>query len=227
MSQLALPVRLDDHAVFATFHRAGNEAAVDALQRIADGAQEGLWLSGLAASGKTHLLQALCERTGDDAVYLSAELLAAAGPAMLEGLESRRVIAIDDVDHLLGDRDVETALFSLYNLAMDQGSSLVLSASAARRELDVLLPDLESRFAQLPSFHLAPLNEDDHLAALRLRATHRGLELPNETAQYLMNRARRDMHSLYAVLDKLDKEALRAQRRLTIPFVRSVLASED
>jgi chromosomal replication initiation ATPase DnaA len=31
------------------------------------------------------------------------------------------------------------------------------------------------------------------------------------------------MASLYSLLDTLDLEALRAQRRLTIPFVREVL----
>ena len=31
------------------------------------------------------------------------------------------------------------------------------------------------------------------------------------------------MASLYDVLDVLDEEALRAQRRLTVPFVRDVL----
>ena len=44
-----------------------------------------------------------------------------------------------------------------------------------------------------------------------------------ETARYLLKRSRRDMASLYGLLDKLDLEALRAQRRLTIPFVRDVL----
>ncbi len=38
-----------------------------------------------------------------------------------------------------------------------------------------------------------------------------------------MARSRRDMRSLYELLDKLDGEALRAQRKLTIPFVREVL----
>jgi hypothetical protein len=31
------------------------------------------------------------------------------------------------------------------------------------------------------------------------------------------------MASLYALLDQLDAEALRTQRRLTIPFVRGVI----
>jgi DnaA family protein len=34
---------------------------------------------------------------------------------------------------------------------------------------------------------------------------------------------KRDMASLYAMLDRLDTEALKAKRRLTVPFVKKVL----
>jgi DnaA family protein len=51
----------------------------------------------------------------------------------------------------------------------------------------------------------------------------RGLDLPVETANYLLTRRKRDMASLYALLDRLDLESLNAQRRLTIPFVKTVL----
>ena len=66
-------------------------------------------------------------------------------------------------------------------------------------------------------------DEADRAAALQLRAGHRGLDLPDETALYLLRRMPRDMASLYALLDRLDLEALRAKRRLTVPFVRDVL----
>ena len=77
--------------------------------------------------------------------------------------------------------------------------------------------------SRLAVFQVQPLDEQQRVAALQLRAQHRGLELPDDTAAYLLKRSRRDMASLYALLDKLDLEALRAQRRLTIPFVRDVL----
>jgi DnaA family protein len=64
------------------------------------------------------------------------------------------------------------------------------------------------------------------MAALQLRAEQRGLELPPETARYLLTRERRDMGSLRALLDRLDREALRAQRRLTVPFVRGLLGGD-
>jgi DnaA family protein len=38
-----------------------------------------------------------------------------------------------------------------------------------------------------------------------------------------VHRLPRDMHSLCAVLDRLDEAALAAQRRLTVPFLRQVL----
>ena len=67
------------------------------------------------------------------------------------------------------------------------------------------------------------VDDGQRIAALQLRARHRGVDLPSDTARYMLTRSKRDMRSLYGLLDKLDLEALRAQRRLTIPFVRSVL----
>ena len=43
----------------------------------------------------------------------------------------------------------------------------------------------------------------------------------------MLRRSRRDMSSLYELLDRLDLEALRAQRKLTIPFVREVMRGRD
>jgi DnaA family protein len=74
-------------------------------------------------------------------------------------------------------------------------------------------------------FQVHSLDEQERVMALQLRSRHRGLELPDDTARYLLKRSRRDMASLYEVLDRLDKEALRAKRRLTIPFVRSIFES--
>ncbi len=80
---------------------------------------------------------------------------------------------------------------------------------------------------RLPPFHIQPLADSDRVMALQLRARLRGLDLPQGTANYLLRRRKRDMASLYALLDKLDLEALKAQRRLTIPFVKTVLESDD
>lgn len=224
MNQLVLPLRLADHAVFASFYASGNEGLVDALQALADGhSSHGCWLWGPAAAGKTHLLQAVCERAGDRAVFVPLALLAEAGPAVLDGLASRNVVCIDDIDTVLGQDDWETALFGLCNQLVDSGGQLVIAATGAPRESDIRLADLASRLARLPVFRMHILDDEQRIEALQLRAEHRGLELPDDSARYLIKRSRRDMASLYELLDKLDLEALRAQRKLTIPFVRDVL----
>ena len=227
MSQLALPLRLADHAVFATFFAAGNEPAVDYLRSLAHAPPgQGAWIWGAPATGKSHLLQATCERFGDGAAYVPLADLAGAGAALLEGLASRQLVCIDDVDSVASDETWERGLFNLCNEMLEAGHHLVVSASSTPRESGIVLADLRSRLQRLANFRIRALDDAGRVAALQLRASHRGLELPGETARYLMARSRRDMQSLYELLDKLDLEALRAQRRLTIPFAKDVLESE-
>ena len=226
MSQLALPLRLADHAVFGSFLDTGNEPLVATLRDLADGgAGQGCWIWGGPATGKTHLLQAACDRAGDRSVYVPLAMLAPAGPELLEGLASRELICLDDINAVAGAAAWEAALFDLCNQALDAERALVVAAPMSPRECPIELPDLQSRLARLPAFKVRPLDEADRVSALQLRAQHRGIELPDDTARYLLTRSRRDMASLYELLDRLDTEALRAQRRLTIPFVREVLQS--
>ena len=224
MSQLALPLRTADYAVFDSFWSVGNESAVAYLQDLVGGAETpGCWLSGPATSGKTHLLQAVCERMGDRSVYLPLRDLEAAGPGILAGIASRPVVCIDDVNHVAGQPAWEHALFDVWHQLSDAHGTLVLASCASVRESGFQLADLQSRFSQLAVFQLSTLAEDELARALQLRARHRGLELPDKTARYMLSRSRRDMASLYNLLDHIDAEALRTQRRLTVPFVKTVM----
>jgi len=224
MSQLALPLQLADHAVFASFLSDGNETLVATLSGIAGGQHgHGCWLWGAPSAGKTHLLQAVCDAAGDRAAYVPMSMFVETGAEILDGLATRELICIDDVDDVFGRPEWELALFNLCNQIFDAGGQLVVSAAAAPRECGIALADLQSRFSRLPVFQLRSLDDNAIVAALQLRSRHRGLELPDDTASYLLKRSRRDMSSLYDLLDRLDKEALRAKRRLTIPFVRDVL----
>ena len=46
-------------------------------------------------------------------------------------------------------------------------------------------------------------------------------------AEYLLNRVERDMAGLGRWLERLDRASLAEQRRLTIPFVRELLAAGE
>ena len=153
MSQLALPLRLQDHAVFDTFWAAGNEQAVAFVRSIADKpGSAGCWLWGPAAVGKSHLLQAACERLGQAAAYLPLDELRRAGPGILDGLAGRALLCLDDVQCVAGESDWEIALFGLFNAVAEAGGAIVAASTAPQRETGIELPDLESRLATLPTF---------------------------------------------------------------------------
>ncbi len=226
MSQLALPLKLQDHAVFESFWSAGNDTLLSFLAGLVEnGDGPGCWIWGAAATGKTHLLQAVCEKSHDSAVYIPLTQFMKSGPGILEGLGSRRFVCLDDVHTVARNAEWELALFELYNQVTDASGALLATAAATPRECRFELADLASRFSMLPAFHLATLDETNRVKALQLRARFRGLDLPDDTAKFLLNRSKRDMASLYALLDQLDSAALEAQRRLTIPFVKDTLKS--
>ncbi len=226
MDQLPLGLRLADRAVFDTFWPAGNEQLLVHLKAVASGAATGVtWLAGAHASGKSHLLQAVCalapasRRCG----YFPLAQLAALGPAALEGLPRLDLVCLDDVQRAAGDADWQRALFGLHRELEDSGGALLAAATEAPALLPWGLADLGSRFAAAAIFALRPLEEAAQREALMLRAKVRGFDLPEDVARWLQQRYPRDMGTLYRLLDTLDSAALVAQRRLTLPFIRSVL----
>jgi DnaA-homolog protein len=137
------------------------------------------------------------------------------------------VVALDDVAAVAGQRDWEQGLFRLHREVEERGAVLLAAAVAPPLLVKFSLPDLGSRFAAATLLPLRPLDEPEQREALRLRAHLRGLELPEETALYLQRRFRRDLPTLYQLLDAIDAAALQAQRRLTVPFIRQVLAQRS
>ena len=105
----------------------------------------------------------------------------------------------------------------------DAGRTLLVTAVQRPDAAGFGLPDLASRLGWGASYVLKPMAEADIMAALAHRARGRGLELPLETAQFLLRRFPRDLPTLFALFDTLDSASLVEQRRLTVPFVKSVL----
>jgi DnaA family protein len=220
--QLPLRIGLRDSATLANFLPGANGAAIAALE---SGYEPFVYLWGAPGTGKSHLLQGLCQQfaaTGGAPVYLPLgdEQLA---PEMCEGLEAMPLVCLDDIQAVAGNREWETALFHLYNRVRDAGGRLLVAADAPPGQLGIDLPDLRSRLGWGPVFHLQPLSDEEKVEALILRARGRGIELAPDVARYLMRRYRRDTHGLFELLEQLDRASLAAQRRLTIPFVRELL----
>ncbi|MGM0769528.1 MAG: DnaA regulatory inactivator Hda [Pseudomonadota bacterium] len=227
-SQMVLGVKLRDDARFDNFHGDRNADAAARLKAIC-GAAEGVpvvVVCGDADTGKSHLLQAAChytEHRGMGAVCVSIEELLPFGPEALAGLEHQAVICLDDVDLVAGREEWEEAVFHLYNRVLDNGHLLIVSLSEVPASSAFALADLVSRLSHGLLLQLGIYRDDDRLRILMARAEQRGLVMGDEVAGFILRRAPRKLGELLAILDRLDENSLRAQRRLTIPFVKSVM----
>jgi DnaA family protein len=225
--QLVLGLQLRDSARFSNFVAGSNKELLGKLQQLATLASCGQLLCwGQPGTGKTHLLQAVCHQVTEEnrtAAYLSLDDTTGLPAGLLEGWENHALVCLDNIQAIAGQADWEEAVFHLYNRLHDRQHSLVVSASLAPAQLPLALLDLRSRLGAGLVYQLESLNDQQSLEALQLRARLRGLELPDDTGRYLLKRMPRDLPALMELLEQLDAASLAAQRRLTIPFTKTVL----
>jgi DnaA family protein len=225
-TQLPLGLRWPRRQRFEHFHAGANAAAVAAVQALA--VQPGapwVYLSGAAGSGKSHLLMAACQaahEAGRTVQYLPLKTLHEHFMA-LRGVAGSQLIALDDIDVIAGERDAEHALFDLYNRARAEGTALIFTAQAVPAQLNLGLPDLRSRLGACTQFTLKPLEDGERREVLKQQAALRGIELDEGVLDWLFARYARDLGALLDLLDRLDQASLAAQRRITIPFLRTFL----
>ena len=224
--QMALPLTLDDKASFANFLDGDNREVVQVLQaRLSDYNQTILYFYGISGAGKSHLmfaLQRLAQQQQADSIYLSLQ-----DPRMtvelIEMIEASSIVCIDDVHAWAGDSEKERALFALFERIKHQHGQLIISASQAPDSCGFELKDLVSRLASGLVYPLYALNEDQQFEAIKLRANHRGLRISDEVIKYLLSRSSRDSTQLFDLLDQIDKASLIEKRRITIPFLQTLL----
>lgn len=227
-SQLVLGVKLRDDARFNNFHGERNRIAARRLENACQQSGDApvIVLCGTADTGKSHLLQAVChlaEKQGKAAVCISIAELEAFGPDALSGLESHGIVCLDDVDRIAGQRVWEEAIFHLYNRIQDLGGLLLISLADVPARLAFDLPDLVSRLSHGLIIQLGIYRDEDRQAILRARAEKRGLMVADDVAGYILRRAPRRLGDLLEILNVLDENSLQAQRKLTIPFVKTVM----
>lgn len=228
--QLPLDFKFNNEFTFESFVGDSNEELLVALKNISllDDVPF-IYIWGKQGSGKSHLLQALCQSSSFSEkpvamIPLNAnEECEQFAPQMLDGLEAMSLLCFDDVNGIAGKAEWQTALFHLYNRARDNSTPLVVTGDSPPAQLNIDLADLKTRLGWGLIFQLHELNDESKLKALQLRAQHRGMELNAEVGEFLMRRFSRDMSNLIKLIDKLDNASLREHRRLTVPFVKQVL----
>lgn len=128
----------------------------------------------------------------------------------------------DDVEKL--DDASQIGLFNAINEARQSGAVVLAAGNAPPAQLP-LREDLKSRLAWGLVYQVKPLTDDERSVFLRGEAERRGMQLADEVISYLLTRMRRDLRSLTAILDRLDRFSLETKRPVTLPLVREALAA--
>ena len=234
--QFPLALKLDSSATFANYWAEADAQALAALQQLAQSAQ-GSWiyLAGPAGSGVSHLLQAssaAAVAAGFSVMVLSLSELIAAGKSLgadevagyFDTLENADLLCIDDIDCLVDQPQWQEHLFYLLEkLKNKPGSRLLIGSHSVAAQLPLTLADLKSRLMWATGFTLQTLDDEQKCNLLRFKAKGLGLDMSAEVARFLLNRCSRNVGDLLAVLVQLDKLAMSSGRRLTIPWIKSVL----
>lgn len=180
-------------------------------------AERFVYLWGEAGAGKTHLMHALAGTAG------SRYIPAGAGDDAYLFDEKTTLYLMDDCQAL--SPDAQIAAFALFNQVRENGALLVSAGDKPPAGL-ALREDLRTRLGWGLIYQVHGLTDEEKIAALTQAAQARGIGLPPGVLPYLITHFRRDMRSLSAMLDALDRYSLETQRPITLPLLRSLLQLE-
>ncbi len=196
-----------------------NADAVAWIDRWPDWPAPALVLHGPAACGKSHLAAVWADQTDavaiapSDLAKIPADELFARGPHLV----------IDGVDPWIGDRASETTLFHLYNMAREQGHTILLTFRTAPSRLDFVVADLASRLRAAPAVAIHAPDETLLGAVLVKMFADRQLQVGQDVMTYLLPRMERSFAAARDLVTRADALALAQKRAISVPLVRDVL----
>lgn len=197
-----------------------NESAAQWVDRWPDWPAPLLVINGPAASGKSHLAAVWREKT--KAEIIKPEMLIARDADEISRVSNH--IVIDGIDPWVGEREVETTLFHLYNMFKEEGRSLLVTTRMAPSHMDFTIPDLASRWRAAPVATIdAP--DDELMSAILVKMfVDRQLMVGADLIQYVLPRMDRSFAAARDIVAAADSMALSQKRAISIPLMRQVLS---
>lgn len=196
-----------------------------------------LFFHGPTGTGKTHLLQGLCDairrRSGGAALYLSAEQFTTQFVAAIRetGVPSFRrkfrglaMLALDDVQFLAGKKQTLGEMQSLFGTLESEGRPVALAADRPLSELEFLGPELLGRLRGGLSLRVDP---PDFLARRQLAqhwSAEMGLELPSGSAEFVAAHFSEHARAVRGAILRLQAVAQLHGGKLSLEQVEQALA---
>lgn len=212
MQQLLLDVFTPPRPTLTNFLVGQNGQLVHELQQLAtlESLSPFMYVYGPAGCGKSHLLRGVAAELGVNVV---------AGGNRFVFKSSEQALVIDNIEQLTPYSQVQ--LFNAFNssLAENKPGKIILASEFPPAELK-LRDDLRTRIEAGLCLRVHPLSDQEKHEALQSMAKSRGLQLSEEVIEYALRYFQRDMGSLMAVMDGLDRFSLEQQKPVSVNLLR-------
>ncbi len=135
---------------------------------------EDIVIYGINKTGKTYLLQSLCNHYADKnkrSLFIPLAEVTSLETSILDSIESMDIICIDDLDAIKGFPEWEIALFNLINNSLISGCRLVFGTSQNPASINFSSSDLDSRIRKINSTEVFPINNENLQEAVKTDIT--------------------------------------------------------
>ena len=227
--QLPLPLLPRIQLGWNNFVVGNNEIVVNSVRELntAHASAKSIYIAGPSGAGKSHLLFAVLNQLIEASEQSTVQYLdlqqAGSDYQSIAHIQPKAINLLDNVDSLAGDAESERALFGLIERIRQSESMFIATAKTGLEHSSFELIDLVSRLQAGLYYSLREMDDEQTQKAIALRFKTMGLAVSDAITHYILTRLPRNKHELFAALDDLDEAALKAQRKITIPFIRATL----
>ena len=228
-TQLIFPFQINQKASFENFFCSPDNAEL--ITRLNDlvvnkNADE-LIINGAAGSGKSFLMQAICNElssSGKQFAFIPMSKAINMGVEIFQNLASLDAVCIDDLQLILSKGEWEIALFNLINECQQSGCSIILSLGGNQSLEEIAqLPDLLSRIKRMEFMKLQAVQDEFLNQALDFVSQQLDINLEKTELEFLLKHQTREFSLLVDNLIALDKQAASLKRKITIPLIKETL----
>jgi len=194
-----------------------NSLAVATLDDTGGWPHARMILCGPQGSGKSHLATIWAVENAGQVLNVQG-LVGADLPTLASA-----PFAIEGVESIAGQIDLEMAVFHLFNLCASSRTPFLMTARAAPSRWAAGLADLASRLQSMPLVRIAPPDDALLSAVLIKQFNDRQLAVQPDVIAYILDRIERSTASAGSLVDAIDAHALQQKRPVTRHLVREVL----
>lgn len=175
-----------------------------------------IFIYGGAGLGKTHLIQAIGNeirraKTDMSVLYVSSETFVS---EFLDAVQFKKkgfadkyrsvdVLIVDDIQFIAGRQATQEAFFHTFNHLHQANKQIILSSDKPPKSIPTLTERLRSRFEWGMSIDIQMPDYETRIAIVRTKAALSGVELSEETAEYLAKNINTNIRELEGALNQL------------------------